>query len=112
MRTKVSGEAAGSRPTTVVNVRGRLAELLPDPDFVYVGRAMTRLRLRGSPFANPFRIGQDGDRDEVIAKYREWILARPELVERARRELKGKKLGCWCDPEPCHAHVLRELAEQ
>ena len=30
----------------------------------------------------------------------------------ALRGLRGKTLGCWCDPEgPCHAKILAELAE-
>ena len=100
--------------TAVVNVRGRLAELQADPRFVYVGRAMPRFRLRASPFANPFRIGKDGTRDVVMAKYPPWLLAQPDLVERARRELAGKVLGCWCkntgEATPCHADVLAEVA--
>ena len=28
-----------------------------------------------------------------------------------RRELRGKRLGCWCVPRfPCHAMVLAEVA--
>ena len=26
-------------------------------------------------------------------------------------ELRGRRLGCWCLPEPCHAQILAELAE-
>jgi hypothetical protein len=26
-------------------------------------------------------------------------------------ELKGKRLGCFCHPQPCHGDVLAELAE-
>jgi hypothetical protein len=36
---------------------------------------------------------------------------RPELIERARRELKGKRLGCYCAPKPCHGDVLARVAE-
>ena len=41
-----------------------------------------------------------------------WRLAEhPELAEAARRELAGKDLACWCDPdELCHADVLLEVA--
>jgi len=37
----------------------------PAPDRIYVGRP--------SKWGNPFVIGRDGSRDEVIAKYRAWI---------------------------------------
>ena len=73
-----------------------------DAHDVYIGRP--------SVWGNPFVIGRDGDRAEVIAKYRAWLLARPHLVERAKRELKGKVLGCWCSPQACHGDVLAEVA--
>lgn len=71
---------------------------------VYIGRPEF--------WGNPFRIGRDGPRGRVIAKYREWLLSQPELVERARAELRGKVLGCWCAPRPCHGDVLAEVANE
>lgn len=79
-------------------------------DAVYVGRAMPGRGLAESAFANPYRIGQDGDRAEVIAKYREWLLGSEELLDRLH-ELRGRRLACWCSPEPCHADVLVELVD-
>ena len=55
-------------------------------------------------------IGKHGDRDEVIARYRDWIATQPELLA-ALPELRGKDLACWCAPEPCHGDVLLELLE-
>ena len=69
---------------------------------VYIGRP--------SKWGNPFEIGRDGDRDEVIAKFREWILTQPELLKDLH-ELQGHTCGCWCAPRPCHGHVLAELAD-
>ena len=69
---------------------------------VYIGRP--------SKWGNPFVIGQDGDRGEVIAKYRQWLLSRPEMVESAKRELVGKNLVCFCAPKCCHGDVLLEVA--
>jgi hypothetical protein len=72
----------------------------PGPGCVYVGRP--------SRWGNPFVIGRHGTRDEVIAKYRAWVLAKPGLMA-ALDELRGKNLVCWCAPERCHADVLLEL---
>jgi hypothetical protein len=69
---------------------------------VYIGRP--------SKWGNPFAIGKDGDRDEVIAKYRQWLLARPDMMEAAKRELFGKDLVCFCAPKGCHGDVLLEMA--
>ena len=65
---------------------------------------------RPGPYGNPFVIGRDGTREEVIAKHRAWIMERPELQARVRRELRGKVLACWCAPRPCHGDVLLEIA--
>lgn len=69
---------------------------------VYVGRPTL--------WGNPFVIGPDGSRAAVIKKYEIWLTARPDLIARARKELKGKDLVCWCAPEACHAHVLERVA--
>lgn len=87
--------------TTVVNVRR-------DEFDYYIGRAMPG--RAASPFANPFRIGPDGSREQVIERYRGWLTGQPELLARLP-ELKGKRLGCWCKPAACHGDVLVELLE-
>lgn len=69
---------------------------------VYIGRP--------SKWGNPFVIGKDGTRREVIEKYRSWILNQPELMK-SLGELKNKTLGCWCYPSPCHGEVLIELSD-
>lgn len=69
---------------------------------VYIGR--------GSKWGNPFVIGRDGTREEVIRKYKNWIMTQPELMA-AIPELAGKILGCWCAPLDCHGEVLVALVE-
>ena len=56
----------------------------------------------------PFTIGKDGDREEVIQKYIAWLENQPELLA-SIHELKGKILGCWCSPNACHGDVLAEI---
>jgi len=68
---------------------------------VYIGRP--------GPWGNPFSIGADGTREEVVEKYAEWLLSQPDLVEKARRELNGKVLGCWCAPKLCHGDILVQI---
>ena len=76
---------------------------------VYIGRG-TRDFPEGSKWGNPYRIGADGTRDEVIAMYEDWIKTQPELLA-SLHELKDKTLGCWCWPMPCHGDVLAKLAD-
>ena len=64
---------------------------------------------RPTKWGNPYRIGIDGSREQVIAKYRE--MAEATFSTADLEELRGKTLGCWCAPEPCHADVLAELVD-
>ena len=64
---------------------------------------------RPSIWGNPFEIGKDGNRKEVIAKFKKYLLANEELVDKLP-ELRGKILGCWCAPKACHCDILADLA--
>lgn len=77
---------------------------------VYIGRGPDPRTGKWNVWGNPFKIGPDGTREEVIAKFRCWFYTRPDLVAKAKRELKGKVLGCWCSPQACHGDVLAEAA--
>lgn len=72
---------------------------------VYIGRP--------SPYGNPFKVGKDGTRGEVIKKYADWFYSdKPEAIElreKAKSKLKGKVLGCWCKPKACHGDVLADF---
>lgn len=69
---------------------------------VYIGRP--------SKWGNPYEIGKDGTREEVIMKYVGYLARHPDLIEEAKLELKDKTLGCWCAPKACHGDVLLEVA--
>lgn len=71
---------------------------------VYIGRP--------SKWGNPFTIGKDGTREEVIEKYKMYILNNPSLLISMHLSLKGKTLGCWCKPKACHGDVLVKLIEE
>ena len=71
---------------------------------VYIGR--------GTPWGNPFAIGDEGnDREAVILKFREYfeknILSNTER-RRDLLSLRGKRLGCHCKPLACHGDIIAE----
>ena len=70
---------------------------------VYIGRP--------SKWGNPFVIGRDGSRADVIAKYRAWIVTQPALMN-SLDELRCRDLVCWCAPLACHGDVLIDLANR
>ena len=89
--------------TTVVNLSSERYD-------VYIGRFSPAKSLEQSVWANPFRIGPDGSRDQVIALYAQYIQNNPEQMARIP-ELRGKGLGCWCKPKACHEDILTRLTD-
>jgi len=67
---------------------------------VYIGRP--------TKWGNPFIIGRDGTRYEVIKKYRRYLLNNSKLLSEIE-SLRNKVLGCFCAPLPCHGDVLVEF---
>lgn len=72
------------------------------PDAIYVGR--------GSPWGNPYKIGLNGSRKEVLRKYKNYLDDNPSLILKIIKELKGKDLVCFCAPQPCHGNILLTIA--
>jgi hypothetical protein len=78
---------------------------------VYVGRPS----IYGNPYSHKentraqFKVAT---REEAIEKYETWIRGKPSLLRLVKQELRGKVLGCWCVPDPCHGHVLARIAEE
>lgn len=92
---------------------------------VYVGEGGKG--LTESPLANPFTYHTTNSRystveavDDPIGRYGIWL--REQVFERGdtpqRREIarliaiKHGILLCWCDPKPCHAHVIKEVMSE
>jgi len=82
----------------------------------YVGRG------KGSVLGNKFKIGVDGDRKEVIEKYKSWLWRYvkegikgvmsdvwKELLRICKKVKEGGDvvLGCWCSPLGCHGDVIK-----
>ena len=65
-------------------------------------------RRSKSCWGNPFIVDEDGDRDTVIASYRDHFLPYKPSLARRLPELRGKVLGCWCYPKRCHGNLLIE----
>lgn len=84
---------------TVVNLRSEEYD-------VYIGRAG---RGQDGYFGNPYRLGRDGSGEDVLRKYQAYFLDRLDTEPEFRRRvlgLKGKRLGCFCKPGPCHGDII------
>lgn len=89
-------------PIKVVNIK-------KGPCGIYIGR--------GSVYGNPYIIGRDGDRSEVLRKFKEYFygrLASDKQFKEAVEWLRGKDitLGCYCSPLPCHGDIILEYLEK
>jgi hypothetical protein len=84
-------------------MQDRVVHCKRDKYDIYIGRP--------SKWGNPFTIGKHGTREEVIQKYREWVLKQDYLLE-ALPELFNKTVACWCSPHACHGDVLTEFADK
>jgi len=100
---------------------------------VYIGRANKAYQLKQSPLANPFVIGRDGSREQVVSLYRRWLweqvkegmAGKPNAAWNELKSLQryAKKLmydldfgelelTCWCpESELCHGDVIVKCLE-
>lgn len=65
--------------------------------------------MRGTPWGNPYKIGIDGDRDEVLRKFCKRLLRNPLLIEKAVKVLSHQVLICCCKPQDCHGDIWARL---
>lgn len=69
-------------------------------DAVYCGR--------GSPYGNPFKIGDHGaTRDDVCDHFEREVLPTLNVSK-----LRGKDLVCFCSPKRCHCDSLLRKANE
>lgn len=86
--------------TTVGNVK-----------FNKIGMRSTQCYIgRGSVYGNPYIISNDLTREQCIRKFQDYFYTNVPLMERARRELTGKELLCYCRPQlACHGDVIANV---
>jgi hypothetical protein len=91
---------------------------------VYVGR--TRSVGKQYPYAlhelaNRYVIGKDGNRDDVVEKYRQWLWFNMNVpgpvacalakLRKLYKEYSHLTLVCHCHPLSCHADVIKACLE-
>lgn len=99
--------------TTVVNIKtGAQFD-------VYIGRASNGVRVPSlyllGYFGNPFRIRAGQPRGSTLDKFRTYFYDRltTDAEFKARvLQLKDKRLGCFCHPQPCHGDIIAEYLDR
>ena len=78
---------------------------------VYIGRAG---RGQDGYFGNPFTLSAGQSRGASLDKYRSYFYERLKNDHEFRNRihgLKGKTLGCFCKPHPCHGDIIAEYLD-
>ena len=94
--------------TRVVNIRTYRG---PTEDLVYIGRAG---HGESGYFGNPFKLTQEAARGSTLEAYRRYFYDRLVSDDEFRARvlaLKGKVLGCFCAPRPCHGSIVAEYLD-
>lgn len=83
---------------------------------VYIGRPGKGV---DGYFGNPFPVGKNKTGFLTLEESLQWYKAYLEhrlLVDEEFKQkfldLKGKRLGCFCKPKPCHGDVIVEVLER
>lgn len=99
---------------TVLNIRSVGWEAVRhNESIIYIGR--------GSIYGNPFFIGRDGTRSEVIDKYGDRVAKAfndQSALSHAIYDLENRvangedlELVCFCAPKACHGDVIKSAIE-
>jgi len=70
---------------------------------------------RRTIFGNPFKLQAGMAPGSTIAAFEDYArkrVATDHLYRQMVRNLHGRRLFCWCKPNPCHGDVLARLAEE
>ena len=99
---------------------------------VYIGRyenPLAKEKVKAFPlpkWSNPYLMDKwqeerDGDRAQVLQKYYDYLMGKPQLIEEAKSKLRGKILFCHCKSATlthydspnyrCHGDILREIVK-
>ena len=85
----------------------RVVNLKKEGYTVYAGRP--------GPLGNPFAVGKDGTRRQVINKFKKWFLSDDPTARRMRNYVlrldEDTVLGCFCKPLKCHCDIIVEYYE-
>ena len=74
--------------------------------------------MRPGFWGNPFSIGTDGSREEVLQKYRDWfdlMLNCPQkdvFLQALTKLAEAPALVCCCKPQDCHGDILIEKMQE
>jgi len=103
--------------TTNINLKGKQGTYGKscefDKEVVYCGRSMFMggWKLNGSIWANPFKVKDYNSNEQACNEYEKYLINNKELLSQLPI-LVGKKLACWCVPQPCHTDIIIKIMKE
>jgi hypothetical protein len=70
---------------------------------------------RPGKWGNPFPVNKERNAFQAVREFEHWLLNTNEglkIYSKAKQQLRGKNLACWCAASPCHCDVLLEIANR
>ncbi len=134
-----TSDSIRAHKTSVSNVKvsyirpkyDNLENWIKDPQNVYIGRKGIvfirgeRFPKENSIWANPFKVGRDGNIGSCLAQFEAHIRKKieNENLNEQLKTLNGRNMGCWCVskmvhcnevgiPMVCHGQVLLKLLKE
>lgn len=99
----------------VVNLhKGHCDDFFTRVGDVYIGSASwyKGKRIPKSQWNNPFAPYRGYAREQAISFYRGYLKSSIEKGYLNLADLEDvERLGCWCNPAPCHGDILKEFLE-
>lgn len=90
--------------TRIVNIRQENYD-------IYIGRAG---KGQDGYFGNPIRLNANEPRGATLERYEAYFYKRLKEDKEFRgriHALKGKILGCFCKPHPCHGDIIKKYLD-
>lgn len=86
----------------------KIVNLYKEPYDIYIGRAG---KGKDGYFGNPIKLKPTQKPGDTLTEYKEYFINKintdSEFKDKVL-ELKGKILGCFCKPKPCHGDIIVE----
>lgn len=89
----------------------RVVNLYKEKFDIYIGRAG---KGQNGYYGNPFPLLKGEERGSSLEKYAKYFYERLEKDEEFKNNihaLKGKTLGCFCKPQPCHGDIIKKYLD-
>ena len=92
-------------------MKTKIVNLYKEPYDIYIGRSG---KGKDGYFGNPFSLERNSNAGSTLEKYKTYFYEKIAIdngFKKRIEELRGKTLGCFCKPKPCHGDIIKEYLD-